>query len=69
MVESWYIALRTQGLPNLFKLFVFSIYVLKTNDKLAIFTRFRMGPSVEMMLAICSNSSTPLNKMAAMHIW
>ena len=28
-----------------------------------------MGPSVERMLTICSNSSAPLNKMAAMPIY
>ena len=45
------------------------VYCLFSETAWAIFTRFHMGPSVEMVLPICSNSFAPVNNIAAMPIY
>ena len=42
--------------------------IFLTSPAWAIFTRFRIGPFVKMVLITCLNGSAPLSKMAAMPI-
>ena len=46
-----------------------SLNLFFSKTTLPVFTKFHMGPSVEVMLAHCSNGSASLNKMAAIPIY